>query len=196
MSTKEIIQLFLNSKDANEYVGGSHSEPIFNLPQINIPKGSKIKLGIQAAQIPHSFYNVDDINNLLVYEINDLGVQFYNIPQGNYNVNTIGFILNSATGIIFQYVSSTNTFIMSHALPFTIYGESNCTELLGLQEGVDYYSDVDNRITSDISINMFPIKNICILSHNFITNNISSTDTSMANYLLSIPNDTPANSII
>jgi hypothetical protein len=35
-----------------------------------------------------------------------------------------------------------------------------------------------------------------VLSHNFITNNISSTDTSLANYLLSIPNDTPANSII
>jgi hypothetical protein len=196
MSKRETIQLFLNSKDANNYIHDSFSEPVFNLPQITIPKSSTIKLRVQAAQIPHSFYNVDDINHVLVYEINGLGVHNYTIPQGNYNVNTLGFILNSATGITFQYINSTNTYIMSHTLPFTIYGESTCIELLGLQEGIDYTSDVDNRITSTISINFFPIKNICVLSHNFITNNISSTDTSLANYLLSIPNDTPANSII
>lgn len=196
MSKRETIQLFLNSVDASEYINNSHSEPIFNLPQITIPKSSVIKLGIQAAQIPHSFYNIDDINNRLTYEINGLGTQTYNIPQGNYNVNTLGFILNAATGITFQYISTTNTYIMAHALPFEIYGTSNCMELLGLQEDVDYASDMDNSIYSDRSINLFPIKNICLLSHNFITNNVSTTDTSLANYLLSIPNNTPSNSII
>jgi hypothetical protein len=35
-----------------------------------------------------------------------------------------------------------------------------------------------------------------IISNNFITNNVSSHDTSNASYLLSIPNNTPAYSII
>ena len=52
-------------------------------------------ISIQSAEIPHSFYNVDQNHNVIYYTVADTGGlgSFYNnytmtIPEGQYNANT------------------------------------------------------------------------------------------------------------
>ena len=192
-----MIQVFLNSRDASLQINQNTSDVIFHLPRIDLPKQiTELTVGVKSAEIPTSFYNVDNINQLLVYEINSGGIQQFTIPQGNYNVSTLKTVLQNNTGLIFTYQSTTNTYTITHAnYEFTLYTTSTCFELLGLSEGQPYTS-TDQTITSNTNINLFPIRTLHITSSNFITKNLSSNDTRNACYLCSIQNSVPPNSVI
>ena len=83
------IQIFLNSKTANKYLGGFTSNCIFNIPAIEMPEDRKIYLSVQSASIPFSFYNVDYFNNSLIYSVGGGSNIVVTIPQGNYNVTSL-----------------------------------------------------------------------------------------------------------
>ena len=192
--SSEIIQLFLNS---NDRISGTPSNCIYSLPQISIPKNAEINVSIQTAEIPSSFYTIDDINNTLIYQINNGVITTLEIIEGNYNITDLIIYLHAQTDLTFVYNNKTNRITVSHAsnLDFIIYNTSTCQELIGFSTKLNHISSSGSLI-SDSCVNLFPIKTLNVISNNFITNNITSNDTNNASMLLSIPNNSPAYSII
>lgn len=196
-ANKETIQLFLNSKTANKYLGGFTSNCVFNLPVIVLPRQSKIELSLQSASIPYSFYNVDYFNNKFVYSVNGGTDVIIEIPQGNYSVSSLRNYLSTVmTNFTITYSSLNNTFTFTHTTyNFQFKSSSTCMEILGFDEN-DNYTSLSNTLTSINSINLFTIRNIYITSNNLSLNNINNSTPNLCNILASIPLTSGANSVI
>lgn len=195
----ETIQIFLNSKTANDYIDGFTSNCIFNLPPIRLIKSKKsnIKLSVQSCVIPYSFYNVDGFNDTLVYNVNGGSSIVITIPQGNYNVSSLRtYLLSVMTGFTITYTSMNNTFTFTHpTYDFSFKASSTCMEILGFEENV-VHDSISKTMTSTCSINLFTIRNIYIQSNNLITYNINHTTPNNASILCSIPISSGQNSVI
>jgi hypothetical protein len=196
-NNKQSICIFLNSQSANSYVNNYTSECIFVLPTINIPKKSKVSISVQTASIPHSFYNCDDFNNKLVYIENNITYVKY-IDQGNYNVLTLMTKLQTlmGTNFIINYSSLDNSYTFTNSLyEFQILSSSLCYEIIGLKSGTSY-SSTNKILKSNISINLFTIRNIYISSNNLILNNVNSSTPNNSSILCSVPITSSAGSVI
>lgn len=194
----EKIQIFLNSKRADKYINNQTSDCIFHLPNINIKKFKNVKISVQTAQLPYSFYNVNSTNDKLVYNVNSGATQTIYLTHQNYNVNTLKTELISHLGVDFSFVysSSKNKYTITHSTyDFEFESDSNCFELLGFHENTDN-SSTSSVLVSSNSINLFTTRNIYVSSDNFILNNINSYTPNQSNILASIPITTMANSII
>ena len=195
--SKQSICIFLNSQTANSYINGYTSECMFVLPTINLPKKTKVSVSCQSASIPYSFYNCDDFNSKIVYIENSITYTKY-IPQGNYNVLTLISALKILLGSNFNitYNSLDNSYTFTNSLyEFQFLSSSLCFEILGLKSGSSY-SSVSKSLKSNISINLFTIRNIYISSNNFILNNVNSSTPNNSSILCSIPITTSQGSII
>ena len=69
MSELESLQIHLNSKFADNYINNSLSNCEFFLPVIEIPPQHHIYISVVLANIPYSFYNIDNYNNKLSYRL-------------------------------------------------------------------------------------------------------------------------------
>lgn len=197
MTTKESIQIFLNSKTANKYINGYTSNCIFNLPQFIIPRVRNMYVSVQSATIPYSFYNVDYFNDLLVYNVNGGSDINITIPQGNYNVTTLRtYLLSVMTGFTITYSSLNNTYTFTHSTyDFSFKKTSTCMEILGFNENITY-SSVSKSMTSINSINLFTIRNIYIQSNNLMLNNLNNATPNNCTILCSIPLTTGQFSVV
>ena len=193
----ESIQIYLNSKTANRYIGGYTSNCIFELPRIIIPNNKKIYFSVLNASIPYSFFNVDDFNNFLVYSVGGGSDIEIIIPQGNYNVNTLRtFLLSVMTGFTITYTSLNNSYTFSHTTENFVFKEnSTCFEILGFDEDIEHAS-FDRVLISTNSINLFTIRNIYIQSHNLMNDNINNSTPNSSTILTSLPVSSGQNSII
>lgn len=197
MTTKETIQIFLNSKTANKYLNGYTSNCVFNLPQFILPRLKNMYVSVQSATIPYSFYNVDYFNDLLVYNVNGGANINITIPQGNYNTTTLRtYLLSVMTGFTITYSSLNNTFTFTHSTyEFSFKKESTCMEILGFNENVTY-SSISKNMTSINCINLFTIRNIYIQSNNLMLNNINNSTPNNCTILASIPLTTGQFSVV
>jgi hypothetical protein len=187
-STKNTCNLYLNSRQALKKINGSTSNCVFDFHNLPIDDGD-IYVSVQTAQIPGTFYNVDSINNLLVYSVNSGANINLIIPSANYNVNTLMSYLQSVmTGFTITYNSSTNKYTFTHATNvFTFKSSSTCFELLGFLDNTTYNSS-GLSLTSTISVNFFTIRNVLIECSNLITvNKTSNILDSNPSILVSIP---------
>lgn len=192
----EKIQIYLNSKRANKYINNQTSDCIFFLPQLNIKKPKNITISVLSAQLPYSFYNINNTNNKLVYKINEIVNTVY-FTVSNYNVNSLKDHIVTLLGSDFNiiYSASANKFTISNtSFDFTLLESSNCFELLGLSESD--HTSISRILISDLVCNLFTIRNIQIASENFILNNIDSFNPNNSNILASIPINTIYNGII
>jgi hypothetical protein len=197
VKTEETMQIFLNSKTANQYLGGFTSNCVFNLPMIVLPRNSKIHLSLQSCSIPFSFYNVDYFNNTLIYNVNGGSDVVIEIPQGNYSTTSLrNYLLTVMTGFSITYSSLNNTFTFTHpTYNFQFKNTSTCMEILGFDD-TDNYPSSGKTLTSVNSINLFTIRNIYITSNNLSLNNINNSTPNLCNILASIPLTSGANSVI
>lgn len=195
------LQIFINSNNASLKLNNNfNSDCIFNLNHIDLEDAKLIYVSVQTAQIPYSFFNCDDYDNLLV--LNTASID-YNIviPQGNYNVTTLATALASAilstTGLTMTitFNSITNTYSFATTQNFIFKKESTCFELLGFTNGFDYSSTL-NTLLSNQSVNFFTIKNVLIEVSNLITDNLTTGNDSNASILASIPITSSQGSII
>lgn len=195
------LQIFINSNNASLKLNNNfNSNCIFNLNHIDLEDAKLIYVSVQTAQIPYSFFNCDDYDNLLV--LNTASID-YNIviPQGNYNVTTLATALASAilstTGLTMTitFNSITNTYSFATTQNFTFKKESTCFELLGFTNGFNYSSTL-NTLLSNQSVNFFTIKNVLIEVSNLITDNLTTGNDSNASILASIPITSSQGSII
>ena len=83
-------QIYLNSANADIFLNQSKKSNVvfFFTNVLKIDKKSvEMKLSVVNAQIPVSWYLINDTNNRIYFSVN--GVQNnYFFPNGNYNVNT------------------------------------------------------------------------------------------------------------
>jgi hypothetical protein len=174
LQTKNVCNLYLNSKQALTKINGSTSNCIFDFNNLPIDDGD-IYVSVQTAQIPCTFYNVDAINNSLVYSVGGGPLIYITIPPSNYNVNTLQAYLQSVmTGFTITFNSASNTYTFVHSSQNFIFRElSTCFELLGFNDN-NSYSSTAFSLTSTISVNFFTIRNVLIECSNLITVNKSS----------------------
>lgn len=124
-------------------------------------------------------------------------IQTIVIPRANYNITTLIAKLRQLmhSGFTIIYNSSTNKILISHDTnTFWFEAGTTCGELIGLNE---IFPSSEGAIwESDVSINLFTIRNIQISSSNFIMNNICSATPNKASIITSIPVDVNMGSII
>ena len=187
-TTKNTCNLYLNSKQALTKINGSTSNCIFDFNNLPIDDGD-IYVSVQTAQIPGTFYNLDDINNLLVYSVGAGANINLVIPPSNYNVNTLmTYLMTVMTGFTITYNSANNLYTFTHSSQtFSFKSSSTCFELLGFRDGSQYNSS-GLSLTSTISVNFFTIRNILIECNNLITvNKTANISDNNASILTSIP---------
>ena len=181
------IQIYLNSKRANKYIDNTNANCIFHLPYIHTTnKKNKVSISVLSAQIPCSYYNVNSLNNKLIYSVNNETPIEVNIIIGNYNINTlITYLKNEMPGFSIIYNASTNKLSFTHHISlFNFFQQSTCFELIGFSDK-DHIS-TNNILVGDIVINLYTVQMLQIASDNFILDNIDSFRPNNSNILQSI----------
>lgn len=187
---QESFQIYLNSEFA-DVQKSSTNDVEFHLPTIEVDSQYHLYASITSASIPVSYYNVNNNNNLIVYDTSST-VYRVTIPIGNYTVNQLVATLNSIlTNFTVTYNDQTNKMMFIHnSLNYTFRYEigfySTAFELLGFSK----YSQISvaRVLSSNICCNLEPIRMFCICS-NLPTGNMNNSNPLKQNILCQIPVD-------
>lgn len=170
----------------------------FNIPNLYQSSNNISHLTIKClhAEIPYSFYVVNEYNNLLSITDNNNQINNYSIPFGNYNANTFMKYLTPLlpTGMTLAFNNTNGKFTFSYNGVFSINSNSTCNVLLGFEKGKTYNS-TDKKITLPYLANFIGSKNIYLKIPNLILDNYNTATLDRAT-LSNIPVDVPPFSII
>lgn len=202
MSDYDSLQIYINSKYADQFLDNTNANILINFPYITVPNGHYIHLSVINATIPFSFYTVNETNNKIqINSIPTTGVSpagLYIIPNGSYNANQLASTLTnlipnmtvtySNVLNIFFFTCSTTDFIID--ITFT-----TATELLGLSTNNLYNTSIGKVLRGYTLINLTRVRTINIIC-NYNTGNINILENNFYNTLCSIPVLTPPYSLI
>jgi hypothetical protein len=193
-------QVYLNSSQASTYNNGSlKSNMNFNLKDvISIDKQTlELKISIINAQIPYSFYQINNTNNKFSITISGNTNNYY-ATLGNYNINTFITMLLGIipAGFSITYNNSTSklTFIYTNAFSL-LDGTNSLFSIIGFAKGSVFLS-VGNQITAPYCYNLSPLNKLNIYTDSFTLNNVDSFNKSQTNILASVPINCSPNDII
>jgi hypothetical protein len=145
------------------------------------------------AEIPYSFYIVNENNNRLV-----LGFQTITIPVGNYNANTFMTYINSqiTNTVIMSFNTTTGkfSFTRTNGGSFNILATTTCSTLIGLQPNTAYASS-GSVVNCPFLANFLGTRNLYIRLPELILDNFNPT-TQDRSTLLNIPANVPPYSLI
>lgn len=196
METSTIVRekrlISLNSSSATQYINGSFkSNLVFDFRSILKPEPSIIYVesGVQSAQIPASFYNVDVTNNFFAYTINSVPFSI-SVTPGNYNYNTLVTELATrflTNGHSFTYAlnRNTNIFTMSYTSAGTwtqILSTSTIYYIFGFVVNTTY-TITGNTITYPLLLNLINPKRLKIYSTNLAIDSYDSIGLSTNNLI-------------
>ena len=185
-------QINLNSNSADSFNNGLlKSDLRFNIPYL-IRKDKSIlynTIKLLHAEIPYSFYIINEYNNKLV-----LSTGIIEFEYGNYNANTFMKMIQPLlhVNMHISFNTSNGKFTISHNQPFTIYNTSTCQLLLGFDSTL--YSDNGN-IVMPYQANFLGTKNLYIKTTNLVLENYN-TNTKDYITLFTIPVNTVPYGII
>lgn len=128
------------------------------------------------AEIPFSFFIVNEYNNLLSIIDKDNVVQNIYITFGNYNANSMINYLNPLlpSGMILTFNTSNGKFTLEYNHAFTVRPTSTCYILFGFEKGKTYTSGVNNHIEFPYLANFLGTKNIYVKIPNLILDNFNT----------------------
>jgi hypothetical protein len=204
MSTiiREKRLISLNSSSATQYLNGTFlSNIVFDFFSILTADESILYIegGVQSAQIPASFYNIDITNNVFSYTVGGIA---YNIqvPPGNYNYTTLItqmaslFLVNGHT-FTFAINRSSNIVTMTltggtwnNILPSSIYYILGCNNVTT--------SIISNTITFSNLFNLLGQKKLKIYSTNLAIDSLDSVGNTTNNLIETISVNQPGFSMI
>jgi hypothetical protein len=190
-----------NSNKASLVNGTNKSHIIFYLPKM-ISTAKNIlyhSVKISHLEIPYSFYNINEANNLLVFN------GFYlEIPTANYNAITLQDTINqilsdNSIDASFSFDNRTGRFNVVSSNLFSIGNTSTICKSLGLQDGSNYVGIFDfvnsqYYLEAPFLANLSGTNNIFIKT-NLITNNYNTFNDDIT-ILKSIPVNVSPFSII
>lgn len=156
----------------------------FNIPNL-YQNGKKVlysTIRCLHAEIPYSFYVVNEYNNLLSLSTGNIA-----IPFGNYNANSFMKYLATVlpTGMTLDFDTTNGKFTLLYNQPFSINASSTCGILMGFEKGKVYSSD-GNKIIMPYLANFMGSKNIYVKIPNLILDNYNAATKDRAT-LLNIP---------
>lgn len=182
--------LFLNSKQAAYSPG--EAKYIWHLQEtISCPKNHVFLISIIDAQIPYSYYQINENNRF--YYFNNAP---FSVPLGNYNIlELIQKLKSNHPAITFTYLETTNKLTLSSTTSFRI--ENNLSyeaflPMLGFK--LDIYEGT--TLTSDSVVDLSGYNNIFIFSSNLSPYNVDSYESRGSNVLAKIPVTSSSNGII
>ena len=176
-------QINLSSNSAFVKNGSYNSAMIFNLPIMKREQNILYnEISVIHAQIPISYYLINDTNNLFV-----LSSGSYSLTYGNYNATSFKSHLLNLLGSTFSLVldSSTGKYTLSCTSSFTILSTTTCYKILGLEKNKSYI--VESSLTCPYPCNFLGIQKIKIKSGTFKTNNKDSGNNGHCDILTTIP---------
>jgi hypothetical protein len=184
-------QINLSSGSADIYYNQLKSSMRFNIPYL-IRKDKNIlynTIRVLHAEIPYSFYIINEYNNTLVMSTGTI-----TMPYGNYNANTFMRMIQPLmpTGMSITFDTSNGIFTISYNQAFTIYNTSTCKTILGFKSTI---SSSGNVIVFPFPGNFLGTKNLYVKTPNIILENYN-TITKDYITLFSIPVNVPPFGII
>ena len=109
--------------------------PRFITKQVNILYHS---LKLLHAEIPYSFYIINETNNVINLVINSIN-HFFTVPVGNYNAFTLLTILNTIDNkITFTLNNSNGKYSISSNFSFSLLSSSTLSKIIGGELNVTY----------------------------------------------------------
>ena len=182
----------INSQSGTKNNGSKNTNIDYFLPNfVNNQNDDEILcayLSIKNAEIPASFYLINEYNNAL--SINNIS---YTLTKGNYNINNFITSLTALLGISYSitYNKITLKITISSSTSFTInYSKTTMSKFLGISSTSDTISVLNNSlytITSPYVVNFLPIQKIHLRT-NVAFDNFNNYDKSN-DILLSIQNN-------
>jgi hypothetical protein len=187
--------LTLSSLNATQNNGSFLSDVYFNFRGL-IKEDSDIqdvKISIQNAQIPNSFYTINVYNNILILDYNSITYTF-TITQGNYNsLNliteiTAKFALQSITDItiVTSAITGCMTFTRALSLDFSILSTGTINQVLGFNPTTTNTSS-SGVLTAPFPLNLLGLLKLKIASFEIQTQSYDSSVASNLNILATIP---------
>lgn len=190
-------QIYLNSADASIYVGGSHSDVIWNfVEQIHVPDNFALTLGLLNAQIPASFFTINSTNDTLTY--NTGTPTSITLKHGNPNVTELIVDLVSKLpnelAVTYDAINNKLTFTRNQTGVFHLSGSA--MKLLGFSPG-RHTSDTESTpsLTSNHVIDLSGPR-VIFLESDMQTRSIDSRSKAASNILAAIPNSEAAGTIL
>ena len=144
------------------------------------------------AEIPYSFYIINDTNNVINLVINAIN-HFFTVPVGNYNAFTLLTVLNTIDNkITFTLNNSTGKYHIDSNFIFSVLSSSTLNKIIGGISNTTYNAvAVNNKyvLNFPFAVNLLGTKNIYIKC-NLILENLQ-TKTNDSQTLKSIPVNVP-----
>jgi len=176
-------QINLSSNSATIKNNSYNSVMIFNL--LTMKKEKNIlynQVSLIHAQIPVSYYTINENNNLFV-----LSTGSYTLINGNYNATSFKTMFLNLLGSSFSMSLdvSTGKYTLSCTSSYTILSTTTCYKILGLEKNKLYV--VASSLTFPYPCNFLGVNRIKIKSGCFKTNNLDSNSNGHSDLLATIP---------
>lgn len=170
---KDTKQYYLNPSAGTQKNGSFYSDVNFYLNGIikDDPNILYNTISIIHAEIPYSFYIINEYNNKLV-----LSTGTINIPYGNYNANSLIKYINTQTptNMTLSFDSTTGKMKITYNQFFSVLSTSTIQEVLGFDYNKTYTSS-GNVIQFPYPLNCLGTKNLFIKSNVLLQNYNSVT---------------------
>ena len=186
-------QINLSSNTATYKNNSYNSVMIFNNLLVTKKEHNVLynQVSLISAQIPVSYYTINENNNLFV-----LSSASYTLTNGNYNATSFKTMFLNLLGSSFSMTLdiSTGKYTLSCTSSFTILSTTTCYKILGLEKNKSY--TVSSSLTFPYPCNFLGINRLKFKSAVFKTNNLDSNSDGYSNLLATIPVDTSQYSLI
>ena len=163
-------QINLSSSSASVKNGSYNSVMIFNIPIVKKEKNILYnQVSLINAQIPVSYYTINETNNLFV-----LSTASYTLTNENYNATSFKTMLLVLLGVSYTMSldNSTGKYTLSKTGGFTIMPTTTCYKILGIEKNKTYVSS--GTLIFPYPCNFLGINRLKIKSAVFKTNNLDS----------------------
>jgi len=188
-----IINLY--SQSATQYLNGTlKSNVCFNFKNLleDEPDIIYSTLGVVNAQIPVSYYTINEFNNVLLTNLGTI-----TITRGNYNATTLRteltarLVARGITGMVVTINASTGVLIFTTTTVFSFLPTgSTAYDILGFVAGTTY-TKVGNVITAPHPLNLLGIQQLRITSNALACSNSDSTQMGQTNLIGLIQSTAP-----
>lgn len=181
---EDIRLINLYSQTATTYLNGTlKSNVSFNFKNIlrDEPDIIYSTIGISSAQIPVSYFTVNEYNNNLATGLGNI-----TMTRGNYNASSLRAELQTRllavgiTGMVVTINSSTGRLVFTASIPFTFL-PSIAMDILGFTN--ESISSVGNIINAPFLLNLLGIQQLRINSSALSCNNSNSTQMGESNLI-------------
>lgn len=192
--------LYSTSQMGNKENGSLNSKINFEIPQF-ITKSKNIlyhSIRLIHAEIPYSFYIINETNNKFNILEEDFTVINLTIPLGNYNAYTLLTVINDLFKLynhshIMSLDNVTGKYTLTSNKDFTILNTSTILKVIGGVLNTTYDAYIINNkhvFTFPYGVNLLGSKNIYVKATNLILEN-TNTQTRDKQTLKSIPVNVP-----